>query len=882
MLPISSLDSEIPNPFGELGVGLTGTDLRETAYEIVIGACRSSGSGRPLKYVSNSADRNGLERSESMSSFLFQRSMPASAPSKVKKALGLKSKKKNCSDSMADAGEDQNSMSRQPASTVGELIRVQMKVSEQTDSRVRRGLLRVAAGQLGRRIESYVLPMELLQHLKISDFPSQQKYEAWQRRILMVLEAGLLLHPSLPLLHTDSQFLQLSEIIHGAMITPIDTGKYSNSMQGLRNVVLSLASRSFDGSVSQVCHWADGIPLNLRLYEKLLEACFEVDDATTIIEEVDEFLEIIKKTWVILGIDQMLHNICFLWVLFHHYVISGQNDDDLLFAAEILLLEVNDDAQTAKDSTYVKLLSSTLGLILGWAEKKLLAYHYNFYRSNIDIMRSVLSIATLIAKLVEGVSNEYHKKQEGDVAYCRVDNYIRSSLHKAFTQVLIAADKLEKNLVKMAVADAEDSDDGGKALIQEMIPFEAEAVISDLVKSWVRTRVERLREWVDRNLQQEIWNPQANQERIAPSGVETLRVIDETLEAFFLLPIPMHPALLPELMNGLDRCMQSYILNVQSGCGSPSTLTPAMPALTSCAAGTKHGVFKKKEKPNTVQQKNLHFSDVDSTDPFGLPQLCVRINTLHVIRKQLDVLEKRTILQLRDSGCVVVDDDDNVPSRLGRSFELSISACVQGIKQLSEAAAYKVVFRDLSHVFWDYLYVGNVSSSRIEPFLQELDLVLEFISSTVHDRVRTRVITDVMKASFEGILLILLAGDPPRAFSVQDAATVEEDFKFLVDLFWSDGHGLQADLIDKHSVNIKGILHLLHTDTESLITQFHLLIEDNYNPSGKTGKTMLPLPPTTGHWSPTEPNTVLRVLCHRNDKAATKFIKKNYNLPKKL
>ncbi|VFQ67086.1 unnamed protein product [Cuscuta campestris] len=449
-------------------------------------------------------------------------------------------------------------------------------------------------------------------------------------------------------------------------------------------------------------------------------------------------------------------------------------------------------------------------------------------------------------------------------------------------QVLIAADKLEKNLVKMAVADAEDSDDGGKALIQEMIPFEAEAVISDLVKSWVRTRVERLREWVDRNLQQEIWNPQANQERVAPSGVETLRVIDETLEAFFLLPIPMHPALLPELMNGLDRCMQSYILNVQSGCGSPSTLTPAMPALTSCAAGTKHGVFKKKEKPNTVQQKNLHFSDVDSTDPFGLPQLCVRINTLHVIRKQLDVLEKRTILQLRDSGCVVDDDDDNVPNRLGRSFELSISACVQGIKQLSEAAAYKVVFRDLSHVFWDYLYVGNVSSSRIEPFLQELDLVLEFISSTVHDRVRTRVITDVMKASFEGILLILLAGDPPRAFSVQDAATVEEDFKFHVDLFWSDGHGLQADLIDKHSVNIKGILHLLHTDTESLITQFHLLIEDNYNPSGKTGKTMLPLPPTTGHWSPTEPNTVLRVLCHRNDKAATKFIKKNYNLPKKL
>lgn len=71
-------------------------------------------------------------------------------------------------------------------------------------------------------------------------------------------------------------------------------------------------------------------------------------------------------------------------------------------------------------------------------------------------------------------------------------------------QVLIAADKLEKNLVKMAVADAVDSDDGGKALIQEMIPFEAEAVIANLVKSWIRTRVDRLKEWVERNLQQEV------------------------------------------------------------------------------------------------------------------------------------------------------------------------------------------------------------------------------------------------------------------------------------------------------------------------------------------------------------------------------------------
>lgn len=71
-------------------------------------------------------------------------------------------------------------------------------------------------------------------------------------------------------------------------------------------------------------------------------------------------------------------------------------------------------------------------------------------------------------------------------------------------QVLRAADKLEKDLVQIAVEDAVDSEDGGKSIIREMPPYEAEAVIVNLVKSWIKTRVDRLKEWTDRNLQQEV------------------------------------------------------------------------------------------------------------------------------------------------------------------------------------------------------------------------------------------------------------------------------------------------------------------------------------------------------------------------------------------
>lgn len=71
-------------------------------------------------------------------------------------------------------------------------------------------------------------------------------------------------------------------------------------------------------------------------------------------------------------------------------------------------------------------------------------------------------------------------------------------------QILEAADKLEKYLVGIAVEASVESEDGGKSLIQEMPPYDAESAIVNLVKGWIETTVERLGEWIDRNMQQEV------------------------------------------------------------------------------------------------------------------------------------------------------------------------------------------------------------------------------------------------------------------------------------------------------------------------------------------------------------------------------------------
>ncbi|KAF3446403.1 hypothetical protein FNV43_RR11582 [Rhamnella rubrinervis] len=954
--------TDLPSPLGQLAAQLSDADLRLTAYEIFVAACRTS-TGRPLTYVSTSHSDSPTQQNQSPSSPALQRSLTSTAASKVKKAFGLKSPGSGSGSKKSPGSGGSGQGKPKKALTVGELMRIQMKVSEAMDSRVRRALLRISAGQVGRRIESVVVPLELLQQLKLSDFTDQQEYDAWQKRTLKVLEVGLLFHPRLPLDKSQNAAQRLRQIIHGALDRPIETGKNNESMQVLRSAVMTLASRSVDGSFNESCHWADGIPLNLRLYEMLLEACFDINDETSIIEEIDELMEHIKKTWGILGINQMLHNLCFTWVLFHRFVASGQVEMDLLYAADSQLAEVAKDAKTTKDPEYSKTLSSTLTSILGWAEKRLLAYHDTFHGGNIETMQGIVSLGVAAAKiLVEDISNEYRRrrKSEVDVARSRIDTYIRSSLRTAFAQImekadssrrasknqpnplpvlailakdvgelalkekqvfspilklwhpfaagvavatlhacygneikqfisgimeltpdavqaLRAADKLEKDLVQIAVEDSVDSDDGGKAIIREMPPFEAEAAIANLVKAWVKTRVDRLKEWVDRNLQQEVWNPQDNEEGYAPSAVEVMRILYETLDAYFQLPIPMHPAVLPDLMAGLDRCLQYYITKAKSGCGSRNTFVPTLPALTRCTTGSKfQGFGKKKEKSPNPQKRNSQVATMNGDSSFGIPQLCVRINTFHRLRSELDALEKRIITHLRNSESAHVEDFSN---GLEKKFELSPVACVEGIQQLCEAVAYKIIFHDLSPVLWDGLYVGDPSSSRIEPFLQELERNLLIISNTVHERVRTRIITDIMRASFDGFLLVLLAGGPSRAFTRQDSQIIEDDFKSIKDVFWANGDGLPSELIDKFSTTVRGVLPLFRTDTESLIERFRRVTLETY---GSSARSRLPLPPTSGQWNPTEPNTLLRVLCYRNDDASTKFLKKTYNLPKKL
>lgn len=303
--------------------------------------------------------------------------------------------------------------------------------------------------------------------------------------------------------------------------------------------------------------------------------------------------------------------------------------------------------------------------------------------------------------------------------------------------------------------------------------------------------------------------------------------------------------------------------------GTRNSFIPPLPALTRVEISSK--LWKKKVKSQNPQRRTPQERSSNAENSSTLAQSCVRLNTLHHIQTESQNLEKKTASFLKTL--------EPSPSVAAAGFELTLAACLEGIQQLCEATAYKVVFSDLGHVLWSFLYVGDPSSSRIDSFLKELDPNLEAISATVHSRVRNRAIAALMRASFDGFLLVLLAGGPSRAFARRDCRIFEEDFKALGDLYLADGDGLPSEVVEKAATQAKSVLPLFRAETESLIVRFKQVVAEA---GGGPAKSRWPVPPTSGHWSPAEANTILRILCYRDDEAASKFLKKTYNLPKKV
>nr|GMD59783.1 protein unc-13 homolog [Ipomoea batatas]GMD65603.1 protein unc-13 homolog [Ipomoea batatas] len=820
--------------------------------------------------------------------------------------------------------------------------------------------------QMNRRAETIILPLELLRHLKSSEFNDPQEYHAWQKRQLKILEAGLLRHPSVPLEKSNPHAARFREIFKAAQAKAIDTGKNSELMKGLINSVVSLAWRSPDGSPVDVSHWADGYPFNVHIYIALLGCIFDLKDETRVLDEVDELLELMKKTWSTLGINKAVHNLCFTWVLFEQYFITSQVEPDLLGASLAMLGEVANDAKKAdKDPLYVKMLANVMTSMKQWSEKKLLAYHENFDRGSMGLMEAVLPLVFSATKILEEdvpgyATTEKIRAFAENYAGNRVDKYIRSSIRDAFTKMLeerninaktlqmheasqtliqladgteelavkervmfspvlkkwhpVAAGvaavalhecygtllkqylagvtsltnetvlllqkagKLEKVLFKMVAEDTEECEDGGKAMIREMASYEVDSVVITLLRQWIQEKLKKSREIIQRAKDTETWNPKSKNEPYAQSAVELMRQAKEVVDSFFEIPVSISEDFVRNLADGFEQIVREYITFIVS-CGSKQSYIPALPPLTRCSQDSRFfKMWKRAASRVGIDSENQKLINEGNhprpSTSRGTQRLYIRLNTLHYILSHLNSLEKSLALNPR-----VVPS----PRRPSCSYFDQARSTVQVACQIvSEIAAYRLIFLDSNSVFYGSLYLRDVENSRIRPALRILKQNLTLLCAIVTERATPMAIKEVMKACFEAFLMVLLAGGSSRVFTKADHELIEEDFDNLKRLFYTCGEGLMPeDVVDKEAQAVEGVVALMGQSTQQLVENFSLLACEASGIGLMGPGQKLPMPPTTGRWHRSDPNTILRVLCYRNDKVANHFLKKSFQLAKR-
>ncbi|KAK9182972.1 hypothetical protein WN944_026120 [Citrus x changshan-huyou] len=1037
----ATADSDLAWPFGKLE-GIDSDDIRETAYEVFFTSCRSSpgfGGRNAISFYSSHDNNNnngggdggvgggGGTGSGSPTARVNGGGVVQMTPtSRVKRALGLKMLKRSPCRRMSSVGASSNnptspgshapnnhlhnnsnnnfghghghggtspagntnnystvpppSRPRRPL-TSAEIMRQQMKVTEQSDNRLRKTLMRTLVGQMGRRAETIILPLELLRHLKPSEFNDGHEYHLWQRRQLKILEAGLLQHPSVPIDKSNNFAIRLREIVRASETKPIDTGKNSDTMRALCNSVVSLSWRSTNGTPTDVCHWADGFPLNVHLYIALLQSIFDFRDETLVLDEVDELLELMKKTWSTLGINRPIHNVCFTWVLFQQYVVTSLSEPDLLCAAHTMLAELANDAKKPdREAIYVRMLSSVLASMQGWAEKRLLRYHDYFHRGTVGQIENLLPLALLASKILgEDVSITEGGLERGDTKVVmdstgdRVDHYIRSSVKNAFTNiiengnlrtedsdgndlgetgallqlakeaedlalrerecfspilkrwhsiaagvaavtlhqcygavlkqylaetgtlkndtvdVLQRAGKLEKVLVQMVVEDSAECDDGGKGIVREMIPYEVDSIILRQLRLWIQERINRGKECYLRAKESETWNPKSKSEPYAQSAVELMRHAKDTVDDFFEIPIGITDDLVHDLADGLQQLFREYTTFVAS-CGARQSYLPTLPPLTRCNRDSKFSKLWKKASPCTVAVEDVQQINGSNeghhprpSTSRGTQRLYIRLNTLHYLVSHIHSLDKTLSL----SPKIVPSSRSRFANHRRHTnsnsyFEHATNAIQSACQHVSEVAAYRLIFLDSNSVFYESLYVGDVANARVRPALRTLKQNLTLLSAILTDKAQALAIKEVMKASFEAFLMVLLAGGSSRVFYRSDHEMIEEDFDSLKRVFCTCGEGLIVeDVVDREAETVDGVIGLMGQQTEQLIEDFTILSCETSGIGVVGTGQKLPMPPTTGRWNRADPNTILRVLCHRNDRAANQFLKKSFQLAKR-
>lgn len=272
---------------------------------------------------------------------------------------------------------------------------------------------------------------------------------------------------------------------------------------------------------------------------------------------------------------------------------------------------------------------------------------------------------------------------------------------------------------------------------------------------------------------------------------------------------------------------------------------------------------KKIEAKNMDKQDEARFL-VGSR--FEYEELNVRLNNLNVARRKFVDLLREVRSQYEEMKEVVFKG-----AKL--QFEIEFDNLVSGtntfmftfVKDMCAFIGARNVFIELNSPLFENLYIPSVNSSNLQTMIDSYfePMMESFFANIMDSACQDMVIKATCKNVCTALEVILLDGGDKRIFQPQDSAIILKDLRSLENFFYADGAGIQSkEFVTKCFVRLKAIAGgLMDKPSEALING------SNQNLS------FAKLPIKSNDDNVNTKQIVYKVLYHRSDPAAKKFIK---------
>lgn len=787
-----------------------------------------------------------------------------------------------------------------------DLLRIQLEVPETEIKRIRKYAKQISRKR--RTVEASFF-LHLLGKARYEDFRSKNEFVMWRRRLVEATLMFLDLHP------LRTRMLKVKDCILREYETlkeiPINSEKYgSESIAFVEKIHMLLEAHE--------CTLELPDQMRQKLYASLLSAAFPTWEEGVFCREYEKILHIAQESCETFGIEKFEDTLLLVAALVTHF-FHTQEKGFLIEAAKTL----EDTRQVIKDQDLLEHTNGIFESLSTWT----LNISLDFYECEAvgDIEFDLLAIFMsepdakhLLCKIMQkqyrsayelqkqqlredwveqNQSNPFLMLDEQIEEACKPNAHFFTRLgseirrlwdrNRVWTECLpfkdawlqgcaVLMDSFTADIRSWMSTGPENSDIllglkeihelqnsmnnlvGDPAMLGKEF-WDLQPYLTIALTNWISAQTEQLLTWVDRLVTQESWVGQ-KQRSSAASLTDFLQSAEEMVDAFFELhliyPIPM----VRLLVEGIDNAAQLYAEAAAHPYSTIDLQVPKAHPRTRYKAKLHDqylaDIYLDREETETLLGKDIVLHEFLSNDTF------CRANSVDRLGVGLLDMEKQIQQYWDQSGQVLLGERHRDPL-----FERASKCCSSCTTMILSFVANQIVFEGLNFHIIQALYRGAVTLARAEKcFLPHIDKLLgdtcvNLCSRELQQEVAYHIIATAVKA-WESVVL---DGGPERMFSIGDSLLLELDLHSLSDLFHAEGEGLPQESTAKITGRAHEIVSMMSLTTGVLIQNLEELLDN---------------PKRNGSSPTSHPEVYVKILCHRMDHAASKYLKERFNIPK--